>query len=47
MVWFVVVVLYQVQMHSAHPTTGDEVLRQGIITLFEKPADEEDGGLMS
>ena len=24
--------------------SGDEVLRQGVTTLFEKPADREDGG---
>ena len=27
--------------------SGDEVLRQGIATLFRKPADREDGGLVS
>ena len=25
---------------------GDEVFRQGITTLFRKPADREDGGLV-
>ena len=26
---------------------GDKILRQGIVTLFGKPADQEDGGLTS
>ena len=31
------------QGHSASCTTGEGVLRQGIATLFGKPADREDG----
>ena len=36
-------VCYQDQGHCAYCTTGEEALRQGIATLFRKPADREDG----
>ena len=40
---------YQVTLLAAQQASksGDEVLRQGIATLFRKPADREDGGLGS
>ena len=39
---------YQVQAHAARCMTGnksrEELLGQGIATLFRKPADQEDSG---
>lgn len=42
---------YQVPVHTAHQMirqkSRDELLEQGIVTLFKKPTDQEDGGLKS